>query len=295
MNKKGEINKLSKILKPNLAIITNIAEAHIVNFKNIKGIAKAKSEIIDNIQENGTLVINRDDKFYNFLSDKAKRKKIKIISFGKSKNSDVHLLKLIKHKKSKSIFVSIKNEVFKIKLKNINIYNVLASIAVLKDLNLDLRKTLRLFENFQPSEGRGKVYKIKRYNKNFNLIDESYNANPFSVKNALRNFSEITKKKSKKYLLLGDMLELGDRSERYHKKLSQLINRTDIDKVFVKGEKVLFTYKNLDKGKRGNIFQCVQDVDLILKEIISTNDYLMIKGSNATGLNIISKEMIKGI
>ena len=295
MNKKGEINKLSKILKPNLAIITNIAEAHIVNFKNIKGIAKAKSEIIDNIQENGTLVINRDDKFYNFLSDKAKRKKIKVISFGKSKNSDVHLLKLIKHKKSKSIFVSIKNEVFKIKLKNINIYNVLASIAVLKDLNLDLRKTLRLFENFQPSEGRGKVYKIKRYNKNFNLIDESYNANPFSVKNALRNFSEITKKKSKKYLLLGDMLELGDRSERYHKKLSQLINRTDIDKVFVKGEKVLFTYKNLDKGKRGNIFQCVQDVDLILKEIISTNDYLMIKGSNATGLNIISKEMIKGI
>ena len=103
------------------------------------------------------------------------------------------------------------------------------------------------------------------------------------------------KKKSKKYLLLGDMLELGNRSEGYHKKLSRLINRTDIDKVFVKGEKVLFTYKNLNKDKRGNIFQCNQDVDLILKEIISTNDYLMIKGSNATGLNIISKGMIKGI
>ena len=102
----------------------------------------------------------------------------------------------------------VKNEILKIKLKNININNILASIAVLQELNLDLHKILRLFEYFQPSEGRGKVYKIKRYNKNFNLIDESYNANPFSVKNALNNFSEVMKKKSKKYLLLGDMLEL---------------------------------------------------------------------------------------
>jgi len=91
------------------------------------------------------------------------------------------------------------------------------------------------------------------------------------------------------------MLELGEKSEIYHKDLSRLINRSDIDKVFVKGEKTLFTYKNLKKEKRGNIFQCNQDVDFILKNIIANNDYLMIKGSNATGLNIISNAMIKGI
>ena len=102
------------------------------------------------------------------------------------------------------------------------------------------------------------------------------------------------KEKFKKYLLLGDMLELGKKSELYHKELSKLINSSDIDKVFIKGEKTLFTYKNLKKDKRGNILQCDQDVDLILKKIIANNDYLMIKGSNASGLNAITKAMIKG-
>ena len=126
------------------------------------------------------------------------------------------------------------------------------------------------------------------------MIDESYNASPFSVKNAINNFSFIKKGKFKKYLLLGDMLELGKKSEFYHKKLSGLINSSDIDKVFIKGEKSIFTYKYLKKNKCGNIIQCNEDFDPMLKNIIANNDYLMIKGSNATGLNIISKSMIKG-
>ena len=91
------------------------------------------------------------------------------------------------------------------------------------------------------------------------------------------------------------MLELGKKSNIYHNDISKLINRSDIDKVFITGSKTFFTYKSLKKEKQGNIFQCNQDVDLILKNIISNNDYLMIKGSNATGLNHISNAMIKGI
>jgi len=182
-----------------------------------------------------------------------------------------------------------------LRIRDINIYNVLASVAVLKELDLNLKKSIQVFKNFEPSEGRGKMHKIKRYKKVFRLIDESYNANPLSVKNALNNFSEIKKDNFKKYFLLGDMLELGKKTDIYHRELSRLINSSDIDKVFVKGKKSLFTYKNLNKDKRGNILQCNEDVDLILKNIIANNDYLMIKGSNATGLNIISKAMIKGI
>ena len=293
MSKAGEINQLSKIIKPNLAIITNIAEAHIENFKNIKGIAKAKGEIINNIQKNGTIILNRDDKFFYYLNKKAKLKNIKVITFGRSKKSDVNLIKVKKHKGLKKIIIRIQDIILKLEIKNINVYNVLASLAVLKEFNLDFNKSINIFKRFQPSDGRGRVHKIKRYKKKFKLIDESYNASPLSVKNALSNFSEIKKVKFKKYLLLGDMLELGKRSETYHRKLSRLINRSDIDKVFVKGEKVIYTYQNLDKKKRGNIFQCNGDVDLILKNIIANNDYLMIKGSNATGLNTISNAMIK--
>ena len=136
--------------------------------------------------------------------------------------------------------------------------------------------------------------KINRYNKKFSLIDESYNANPLSVKNAVKNFNTIKKSKFKKYLFLGDMLELGNRSEELHRNLSKVINNSDIDKIFVKGNKTLVTYKNVIKEKRGNIFQQDEDVDFTFNNIIANNDYLMIKGSNATGLNKISKRIIKG-
>ncbi len=90
------------------------------------------------------------------------------------------------------------------------------------------------------------------------------------------------------------MLELGKKSDQLHKNLSKVINNSDIDKVFVKGNKTIFTYKHLNKDKRGNILQNNEDIDLSLSKMISNNDYLMIKGSNATGLNVFSKKMIKG-
>ncbi len=294
MNKAGEINKLSKIIKPNIAIITNIAEAHIENFKNIKGIAKAKSEVINNIEEGGTLIINRDDKFFEYLSKKAKLKGLKVVSFGKSERADVKILKVKKQGEIKALTVNVRNEIVNIKIKNINSYNVLAALAVLNELNLNSKKVLPLFKNIQPSQGRGKIHNVLRYKKKFVLIDESYNASPFTVKNAIDNFSQIKKDNFKKYLLLGDMLELGKKTRFYHEELAKLINSSDIDKVFIKGKNTFFTYKNLIKKKRGNIFQCSQDIDLILKNIIANKDYLMVKGSNAMGLSKISKAMIKG-
>ena len=91
------------------------------------------------------------------------------------------------------------------------------------------------------------------------------------------------------------MLELGKKSEKYHKELSKVINNSSIDKVFIKGEKTLVTYKNLHKSKQGNILQNKDDIDLVLNGLIKDNDYLMIKGSNATGLNIMSQKIIKGL
>ena len=90
------------------------------------------------------------------------------------------------------------------------------------------------------------------------------------------------------------MLELGKKSESLHKDLSKVINNSDIDKVFIKGSNTLTTFQNIRKNKRGNIFQQDEDVDFTLNNIIANNDYLMIKGSNATGLNNISKKIIKG-
>jgi len=295
MSKSGEIKKLSKLIRPHIGIITNIGEAHIENFKNIEGIAEAKAEIINSVKKNGTIIINRDDKFFSYLYKQARLKKLKVVTFGKNKKSDIFPFKVIKSENKTKIFIKAGNQKTELEIKDINIYNVLASLAVLKVLNLDISRTLKIFKKFEPTEGRGKVHIISRYNKRFKLIDESYNANPLSVKNSINAFDSIRKKNFKKYLILGDMLELGHKSEKYHKDLSKVINNSNIDKVFIKGEKTLFTYKNLIKKKQGNILQNKDDIDLILSNIISNNDYLMIKGSNATGLNILSKKIIKGL
>ena len=294
MSKIGEINSLSKLIKPHIGVITNIGEAHIENFKNINGIASAKGEIINNIKKKGYLIINRDDKFFNYLKKKGENKKLNIISFGMSKKSDVFPLTLSKNKKKYIYKIKVMNKILTIENRNLNIYNILAALTVLKILDLDLHKIENFFKYYEPTEGRGKIHKIKRYKKLFKLIDESYNANPLSVKNAIQNFNSIKKDGFKKYLLLGDMLELGNKSENLHRNLAKNINNSDIDKVFVKGNKTLDTFRCILKNKRGNIFQQEEDVDLTFNKIIANNDYLMIKGSNATGLNKLTKRMIRG-
>ena len=253
MSKKGEINTLTKIIKPHIGIITNVGEAHIENFKNLRGIADAKGEIINNIIKGGTLILNRDDKYFTYLKRKAELRKIKIISFGLKKNSDIQLIS--KSKDRKHLIVKVKNETCKIKIKNINIYNVLASLAVLNELNLNFKEIINKYKNSEPTEGRGRIYNITKYKKKFKLVDESYNANPLSVKNAIKNLNSIKKQNFKKYLIFGDMLELGRKSEFLHKDLSKVINNSDIDKVFIKGNKNLATYRDIDKSKRGNILQ----------------------------------------
>ena len=107
MSKSGEIKDLTKLIQPHIGIITNIGEAHIENFKNIQGIAKAKSEMIEKIKKDGTIILNRDDKFFGFLSKKANLFKLKVVTFGKHKHSDIQLKKVLKNNYFK-IFVRIK-------------------------------------------------------------------------------------------------------------------------------------------------------------------------------------------
>ncbi len=297
MSNKGEIRKLSNLVKPNIAIITNIGEAHIENFDNLSEIAKAKSEIIENISNDGHLILNRDDKYFNYLSMFAKKKNINVLSFGKSKKSNAKLIKINLFKNYNDLHFRVLNKNIYLKVKKVNsvvISNILSTLLTLHILDLDLTKKVNFSNHFDLVEGRGKTHLVSRYKKKFQLIDESYNANPSSVKNAINNFSNIKKDKEKKFLLLGDMLELGKKSDNYHKNLAHFINRSDIDKLFVYGEKAFKTYQKTYKAKQGNILQNLNDFDEIFSEIINKGDYLMIKGSNATGLNKLSKLIISG-
>ena len=295
MNKKGEIDKLSKIVKPEIAIITNISEAHFENFDNLQSIAKAKAEIINHISKDGNIILNKDSQFFKFLSKKANKNEINVVTFGLKKKSDVFLLGIKKIRNFYRLKVIVKNKIYYFDTKyifNNIIKNILACICVLMILNLNLKKIRKKFINFKIPDGRGDVKLVRKFNKKFKFIDESYNANPLSMISAIKNMNNYKRKNNeKKLMLLGDMLELGKNSKSLHKKLSIEINRSDVDKVFVYGKYIQETFNSLVNNKKGKIFNNLKEANDYLGKIIHNNDLLMVKGSNATGLNQLSKNI----
>ena len=291
MDKKGEINNLTKITKPDLGIITNISYAHSKNFKNITQIAEAKAEIMNNIQKNGSVVLNIDDNFFNYHKNLALKKKLNVISFGlKNKSAMTKIVKIKKIKNKYELFINVNGLLVSFYSSNDNkshLYNILATLASINlFVNIKILKK-DTFLNFKSPSGRGDVTEIKLKNKKIFLVDETYNSNPLSLQTAIENFDKIELKNSKKNLILGDMLELGKHSVKQHKLISKIINKSKINQVYVIGKYIKETFKGLKQHKKAKIiYNESHIIDLINKDL-NNNDYLMIKGSNSTGLHKI--------
>ena len=298
MNKKNEINFLSKIIKPDVGIITNISYAHIKNFKNIKEIALAKSEIIQNIKENGYLILNADDKFCNFHKKIASKRRINILSFSvKNKSSDIYLNSIKKQKSKYKIYITInnKNRYFYFNTCfDSDIKNLLASILIVSIYKNINKLDYNFFYNHKIPTGRGDISQIKLFKKKFYLIDQSYNSNPLSLNSALKNFNMIKINDDKKHLILGDMLELGKYSKKLHTDITKNINKTSIKNVNVIGKHMSKAYQILHKNKKGSILKNHSEIINLIKNNINNNDYLMIKGSNSTGLNKLTSDIKLG-
>ncbi|MFL2854420.1 MAG: UDP-N-acetylmuramoyl-L-alanyl-D-glutamate--2,6-diaminopimelate ligase [Candidatus Pelagibacter sp.] len=298
MDKKGEIDYLSKIIEPDVGVITNINYAHAKNFKNIKQIALAKSEIIDNIRLYGFIVLNADDSFFKLHYNIAKKKNIKVISFGiKNHKADIKLINIKPFRKKFRINISLNNKRKYFLLSNDfqnNIYNILSALAVISIYKNIFKLDKNIFYDFKIPGGRGDHSVIKFNNKKINLIDQSYNSNPLSLKSAIKNYDKINLKKSNKYMLIGDMLELGSHSRRLHRSVAPIINKSNIDKVYVKGKMASIIFKDISKAKKGRILLNKSQIIELIRKDLNNNDYLMIKASLATGFNDIVKDL-KGL
>ncbi|MDC0441879.1 UDP-N-acetylmuramoyl-L-alanyl-D-glutamate--2,6-diaminopimelate ligase, partial [Candidatus Pelagibacter ubique] len=142
--------------------------------------------------------------------------------------------------------------------------------------------------------GRGDITKVKLNKKSIYIVDESYNSNPLSLKSAIKNFDELKIDNSKKKLILSDMLELGNYSKKLHLEAGKEINKTSLKNINVVGKHILHTYKNLDKHRRGVILKDKSKIIDLIKNDLNNNDYLMIKGSNSTGLNNLVNKLKTG-
>ena len=298
MDKKGEIDFLSKIIKPDVGVITNVSYAHIKNFKNINQIALAKSEIIKNIKEKGYLVLNKDDKFYNFHKNLGLKRNLKILSFSLSnKSATVNLDSITKEKSKYKIFINInkiKKYFYVSSLFENDLKNFLATITIIS-IYKDIYKLDRnIFYDHKATNGRGDIVKVKLFKKFFYLVDESYNSNPLSLNSALKNFEMIKIDNSKKHLVLGDMKELGKYSKKLHIEIGKSINKTSLRNVNVIGKHVKWAFNSLNKNKKGIIIKKNSQIIDLIKNNLNNNDYLMIKGSNSTGLNSLTNQIKAG-
>ena len=288
MSNKGEINKLSKILKPNISVITNIGPAHLENLKSLKNICLAKAEIMNHMKDNEVICLNANDEYFNTLKEIAKKKNLKIITFGYTKKCNVQLLKTKKELNKLYLLIKIYKTIYKIETNSFNknfIDNFLITCAISFHLGINLEKIVKSAKKFPTPSGRGNIV-IKKFNNNkIKIIDESYNANPVSMKNAIENFSYLITKKRKKIAIIGDMLELGSHSKFYHEQLAGIIKNSNIDHFYFVGKEVLNTYRKLKNTDKYSICEDVLQFKEVFFEILNEKSIFLIKGSNGVGLH----------
>ena len=274
-SKLNDIDYLSKILQPNVGLITNIGNSHLEFLKNIAGVFKVKSEIVKNIKKNGFLVVPNDNKKH-LNKWKKMRSDITTISFGMKDDSDFYPIDVKIKQNGLSFLVTSRLLEKPIKISSSlegvhNVKNILSACAVHYCLGQNL-------QDFSKSISLSKLDNLRqvkyKWLKGSTLIDDSYNANPDSTKKSIDLLSNYNKKT---VLLLGDMLELGRYKNKLHKEVGEYAKSKGISKLIAFGN---LTRHSIDGfGKNGIFFNDETKLKNYLRKNITSKNVILIKGS----------------
>ena len=301
MNHLHEIEPLSKLARPHFAVITTIAPAHIGNFNNEEEIALAKSEIFLGLEPQGLVIINRDNKYYEFLKNRALAAKIKaenILSFGQNSQSDYCLQSLdFKGFASAIIHATSKNHgAISYEISSTHKATIQNSLIVLACLDLtsqDITKSLATLKNLQAAKGRGEIIERKIGEKNITIIDDSYNANVSSMKAGIEYLADLKKilHKKRAIAILGDMFELGEKSPKLHAETLEALNNFSIDFALLAGDAMKNSAKVLDK-KNYKTYLNAAALSLEIKDFLQDGDILLVKGSRGMKMEKVIEEIL---
>jgi UDP-N-acetylmuramoyl-tripeptide--D-alanyl-D-alanine ligase len=296
MNNFNEISVLSKLVKPNIVIITNISEAHIGNFNSIYDIIKAKAEIFDGLKNNGFVLLNNDHEYHKEINKYINKNNTNVITYGMNKNADIRLIKRKIVEKGQAIIAEAygKKYHYSISLDGEHqAINSLVVIGVLLITKCNINKGLKNLFETMPLYGRGSRHNLKIMGKKSILIDDSYNANLSSMRASIKSLDEIAKN-NRKVLIFGEMGELGIFSNDLHNKLYKFLINFNISLVIFLGNKTKNLY-NLCKSR----IECTwsENVYSISKEeifnLIKPKDYILIKGSRHMKMEVIVEYLLK--
>ena len=296
MNHAGEITPLVALVRPHAAIVTTIAPVHLEFFKDLDDIADAKAEIFTGLEPQGTAIINADIAQSERLVDAAKKSGAQIVLFGEHDNADVRLKQIVLQTVESHLDVCVMGTemTYRIGAPGVHIaQNSLAVIAACKILGADLALAGLALADMRAGKGRGARYKLTCGTGDFVLIDESYNANPTSMRAALALLGETpTGRGGRRIAVLGDMLELGEQSPDLHRGLADALQGKKIDTVFLAGPAMKNLWDALPTSLRGQHHPQSAAIEQKLIESISPGDVVMIKGSNGSRMGPVVESLL---
>jgi len=291
MNHAGEIRPLVKMVRPHAAIITTVEPVHIEFFESEAGIADAKAEILEGVEPGGAAVLNRDNRWYDRVAGRAAELGVRIISFGEHPEAEVRLrsVSLGSERSAVEAVVFGKPAAFDLGAPGRHlVQNALAVLGAAAAIGADPAAVARGLAAFQAPKGRGERHRLALPNGAFTLIDESYNANPASMRAALALLGHATPENGgRRIAVLGDMLELGREAPALHRGLRDSIEAASADLVFLAGPLMHGLWQDLPEARRGAYAETAAELDGILPEAIGPGDVVMVKASLGTRLGAV--------
>ena len=278
MNHLGEISLLTSIAKPNICIITNIGTSHIGNLGSRENILKAKLEILEGTN-NPSIIVNNDNDLLHKWQEENKNK-MNINTYGIYEPSDINAEHIILKEDSSEFTCDIHTENIKIKVPvggEHFILNSLCAVSVGKLLEIETDKIIKGIEEFELTKKRMDITELKNGIK---IINDAYNASLESMKASLKYLSKF--KENRKIAVLGDMLELGEYSQKLHEQVGEEVYQNKIDILMCSGENAKYIVKKAKEVGMKNIyyFETKEEITNKLKEIAKSGDIILFKASN---------------
>jgi UDP-N-acetylmuramoyl-tripeptide--D-alanyl-D-alanine ligase len=290
MNHAGEIAGLVTQVRPHVAVITRVAPVHLEFFDSVEGIADAKAEIFGGL-EGGVAVINRDDDHYARLAAAAEPYAGHILDFGETEGAQARLLDYAPQGDAYEITAEIlgRRIVYRVGAPGKHVaLNSLAALLVAVAFDLDVEEAARALADFAPTAGRGQRETLRTDRGDFTLIDESYNANPTSMRAALDLLgASAPGPGGRRIAVLGDMLELGPQGGELHAGLAEALDGAKIDLLFTAGPLMSRLYYAAPDSMRGAHRASPLELEEAVLSEIRPGDVVMVKGSNGSRISRI--------
>ena len=297
MNAPGEIGPLSRMVQPHAACVTTVGPVHIESFSDGEaGVAREKAAVFQGLGPGGVAIVNGDNSWNDLLREAALHVGARVAYFGTGPGHDARLFDFQPGPEGARVTAEIWGRTHVFTLKQSGFHwglNSLAVILMLDALDVPVETALAALADFEPLAGRGETRTVQIPRGAFTLIDESYNANPLSMRAGFLSLgARSVERGGRRVVVLTDMLELGDQSQALHAGLAVTIEAAGIDVVHAAGSQMRHLYDAISAERRGVWAETAADLAAQAEDLAGPGDIVMVKGSNGSRASLVAAALL---